>query len=126
MKEKFKYTYDNTNNIVFKNYFGKVRVYDIIQSWDFAFTNNLFPSNVKRFILNYRKASIEFNTKSHIDISSYYQERISMFRDSKIAIIVNTPEATAISVLFSTLDDGYQSKPFSTVKAAKSWVLQLH
>jgi len=122
-KKKFNYSYNKKNQVVLKRYCGIINVQDITNSWDFAINTQLFPKTIKRFILDYRSAQLDFNRESHLQIASYYQERLFFFRKSRIAILVTDPTLTAITVLFGTLDNDYQSKPFSTEKAALKWVM---
>jgi hypothetical protein len=122
-EKKFNYIYDNINQVVYKRYYGIISIEDITSSWNFAFGAKLFPEFTKRFILDYRLAQLDFNEEIHMQIASYYQEKLSVFRESRIAIIVTDPIFTAISVLFGTLDHNYLSKPFSTEKEALKWVL---
>lgn len=80
-KTKFNYKYDKKNQVVLKRYHGIISVQDITSSWDFAINTQLFPKTIKRFILDYRSAQLDFNRESHLQIAFYYQKRSFFFEN---------------------------------------------
>lgn len=123
MDQKFKYYYDDSIRIMFKYYYGPISIEDIESSWDFAFENEIIPKNVKGFILDYQHASFDFNVEMHTNIPNFYKKHLEVFGDKKIAIITVQPKDIVIPVLVSNNDDGYISRPFSTLQSAILWVL---
>ena len=124
MKEKYKYVYDNSTNILYKYYYGSITLEDIFSSWDYAISNNLIPENTRGFILDYRNANFEFNLKEYTKIADYYKNHIEVFGNHKIAIITQNPKDVVVPALVESKDDGYFSKPFYTHEAAIRWVLR--
>lgn len=59
----------------------------------------------------------------YLQIAEFYQRRIDIFIDLKIAIINDNPQDIVIPILVKTQEDGYMSKPFSIFKVAIKWVL---
>lgn len=123
MDRKFKYQFDDSLGIMFKYYYGPIDIEDIESSWEYAFKNKLIPKNVKGFILDYQNASFNFDVDKHTTIPNFYKKHLEVFGGKKIAIITVHPKDIVIPVLVSTNDDGYISRPFSTLESAILWVL---
>lgn len=123
VKEKFKYSFDNSTGILYKEYFGIISLKEIYSSWDYAINNNIIPAETIGFILEYQKATFDFEIKLYSKIADYYRDHIEIFQGRKIAIISENPKDVAVMMLIKTKDKEYTSKPFSTLKAAKEWIL---
>jgi len=124
MKKKFAYQFDGSTNILYKHYFGMITLEDIYSSWDYAINNNIIPAGTRSFILDYRDASFDINVKEYHKIADYYADHLEVFKNSKIAIITQTPKDVVIPALVETKDKGYVSKPFYSIEAATDWVLK--
>ncbi|MDA3928671.1 MAG: hypothetical protein PF541_06895 [Prolixibacteraceae bacterium] len=123
MKSKFKYQFDNSLGILFKTYYGSITIDDIESSWKYAFENGLIPKEKKGFILDYRNSNFNIKIEEHIAIAYFYKKHIDIFGNYKIAIITHDPKDIVVPILVESQDDGYRSKPFSTLEAAIEWVL---
>ncbi len=123
MKGKFKYNFDRSNGVMYKRYFGPITLGDITSSWLFAFENNLIPKNANGFILDYSNAIFSIDIGSHHKIADFYKDHLNVFGGKKIAIVATIPQNVVVPILVNTKDDGYISKPFSTLNAALNWVL---
>lgn len=124
MGAKFEYEFDSKTNILHKTYYGSISMEEIESSWKYAFNNGLIPKDVKGFILDYRNANFDINIEKHIEISDFYKKFIEIFGGLKIAIITENPKDIVIPVMVNTKDEGYSSRPFSTVEAAIVWILR--
>ncbi len=122
MNKNYDYNYDEEHKVLIKNYYGTITLEDIINSWRFAFENDLIIKGCKGCILDYRNAEMNIEAKVSKQISSFYRENISYFKNQKIAILTNKPHDTMVSMLFRREDIGYESRPFSTFKAALDWI----
>lgn len=120
---KFKYKFNSSKCILFKYYYGSITIADIKSSWEHAFENNIIPKDTKGFILDFQNATFEIEIDEHIEIADFYKNHIDIFGDIKIAMLSNEPRDVAILILVESKNDGYYSKPFSTVEAATRWVL---
>ena len=109
--------------ILFKYYYGLISVEDIKNSWIDAIAKKQVPDNVRGFVLDYRKAHFDLDPRRHIEISAFYKENLRVFGGKRIAIVCESPNDIVIPILFQTKDFGYESMPFSTMKAAENWVL---
>lgn len=123
MKDKFKYSFDNKTEILYKYYFGVITLEDITSSWDDAIREGLIPENTKGFILDYRQATFQIELNETSGIADYYHSHLEIFGEKKIAIITKSPEQVMVPSLVELKDDGYSSRPFYTLSAAVSWVL---
>lgn len=123
MNEKFKYEFDTETGILFKYYYGSIRLEDIFSSWDYAIENNLIPPQKKGFLLDYRNASFDIKLSDYVKIPEYYVKHLDVFGDQKIAILTQSVQDVAIPTLVETKDHKYQSRPFYTIEAALKWVL---
>jgi hypothetical protein len=123
MEQKFLYQFDSQTGIVFKNYFGKITIDDIENSWLYGFNHNLIPPNTEGFVLDYREAFFEILIEEYIKIPLFYTQHLDVFGEKKIAIVTDNPKDVVIPVLVQMKDKGYASQPFSTLEAAIYWVL---
>lgn len=123
MKTKFEYFFDKDSGILYKNYFGPITIQDIWESWDHAIENKLIPEEVKGIILDYREASFDIKLSEYYKIAEYYKNHIDVFRNYKIAIVTQSQKDVMIPTLVESKDDGYISRPFYSIDAARRWVL---
>lgn len=123
MDKKFEYHFNQELGILFKTYFGAITIKDIENSSKYAFENNLIPKENKGFILDYRNSHFDIALDKYNEIPNFYKKHLNIFGNFKIAIITEEPKDTVIPVLVALDDDGYASKPFSTMEAAIAWVL---
>lgn len=123
MEEKFKYHFNNSMGILFKTYYGLISIEDIESSWEYAFENDLIPKEKKGFILDYRNSNFNIKVEEYTAIVNFYKKNIDIFGNYKIAILTEEPRDIVVPILVETLDEGYSSRPFSTLEAAIDWVL---
>lgn len=123
MEKKFEYSFNKSLGILFKTYFGVITIEDIESSWEYAFENGLIPKDKKGFILDYRNSSFNIKLEEHVAIANFYRKHIDVFGNYKIAVVTEDPKDIVVPILVESKDDGYSSRPFTTLKAAIAWVL---
>lgn len=123
MDKKFRYEFDRSSGILYKYYYGLIDIEDIKSSWEYAFENNLIPKEIKGFILDYRESNFNIKIDKHTAIADFYKKHLDIFGNKKIAIITQNPRDIVIPILVKKKDEGYQSRPFSTLESAVKWVL---
>ena len=123
MGDKIKYRFDESTGIMYKYYFGTIRLKDIVSSWDDAISKKIIPENTKGFILDYTKANFDIEVSETNGIADYYRQHLDVFGAKKIAIITQTPSDTIFPIMVEKKDSGYSSHPFYTLEAAIDWVL---
>ncbi len=122
--DKIKYFFDEKNKILYKYYSGLISLEDIFSSWNLAIENDLIPKNIKGFILDYKKASFDFEVKLYGNIADYYQNHLNIFGGLKIAIVSELPRDVAILMLFKSKSNGYFINPCYSHEAALNWILR--
>lgn len=116
---------EEESGILVKEYIGAIGVDQIKESWKYAFRQNLIPPDVKGFILDYRKANFNIKDIEYLEIPKFYKEHLDIFGNQRIAIITENSKDVVIPMLVTSWDEGYQSKAFTTIEAARLWVLRL-
>ncbi len=124
MSNSVDYKYDSINGIMYKIHYGDIDIEIIKNSWEWAYSNKIIPENTTKFILDYREASLIINPRNAEDIPNYYIQNPQYFAGKKFAIISDDPKNLVISTLVRKKDEGYDSKPFSTIEAAIIWLNQ--
>ncbi|HPH15596.1 MAG TPA: hypothetical protein PK029_00370 [Bacteroidales bacterium] len=123
--EKFIYVYNNDEKILYKSYFGNITIYDITSSWDIAIEQQLIPQGTIGVINNFLEARFDFNSLNDFKkIPEYYQQNLNTFSGLRFAIVTVSPKDMVVPVLVKEYDKGYESRPFSTVEAARQWILE--
>ena len=123
INEKVTIQFSPSLGIFFKHYYGIISLEDIRSSWEQIFYTDLIPSETKGFVVDYRNAVMNIPPGQHARIAEYYKEHLEVFNNRKIAVLTENPQNVVISILVESKDEGYQSKPFSTMEAAVRWVL---
>jgi len=119
-----KYRYDQSEGILYKSYIGPVSFEYFVSTWKDAFDSGEVPQGIKRYVIDYSSASFNVKVSEYIKIAEFYKEHIDYFRGSRIAVIVSSPQDIVIPILVETKDDGYSSKTFTTLEAARKWALR--
>ncbi len=126
MSDICKYEFHPELNILFKNYYGPISIEDIFSSWEYAINNDIIMSDIKGFILDFRKATFDFKIERFIEIVDFYRSNLDTFQGKKIALISTNPSDLVVPILFNAKDKGYVSKSFSTQEASIEWLLNTH
>jgi hypothetical protein len=124
MSDICKYEFHPELNILFKNYYGPISIEDIFSSWEYAINNDIIPSDLKGFILDFREATFDFKTERFIEIVDFYKRSLDTFLGKKVALISTNPSDLVVPILFNSKDKDYVSKSFSTREAAIEWLLK--
>jgi hypothetical protein len=121
---KIQFDFDTTQRIFYKHYSGKITYSDFESSWLYAIQNQIFPLETKGFLLDYRKATLAVSLNEAYKIADFFLSHLQVFGNKKIAFITSTPEQIVIPMLLREYDFNYQSRPFSTIEAAESWIVE--
>ncbi|MBG0782474.1 MAG: hypothetical protein H0S84_09425 [Bacteroidales bacterium] len=122
MTKNYAYYFDPETRIMYKFYYGEIRIDDITTSWDDAVKREIIPKETIGFVLEYRKARLLIPVSYYKHIPVYYRKHPEIFSGKRIAILTTNPKDIVIPLLVETEDHGYQSKPFSTEEAAIKWI----
>lgn len=124
MRPELKYNYDAATGIFYKYYYGTITLRDIITSWEESIKNKTIPKETKGFLLDYRNANLEMDIEENLKIAEFYKNHLDIFGNLRIAVVTVNPRDVVIPILVKAHDEGYLSRPFSTVEAALTWVLE--
>lgn len=108
--------------ILYKRYYGLISLENIMQSWLKAMNENLIPQDALGFVLDYRKAHFNFDPRRHTELTDFYREHSKVFSNRRIAFVTVSPDDIVYPILIQTQDNGFESRPFSTMEAATDWV----
>ncbi|MFP4059332.1 MAG: hypothetical protein ACOC2F_08490 [Bacteroidota bacterium] len=121
-RHKFLYEYDSESKIMTKRYQGFIDIEDIEKSWDAGFNNGILKYDIKGFILDYRRANFDIKAHEYKKILNFYKQHHDFFARFKFAIITNNPTDITIPILVESDEEGYNTRPFTTIEAAVEWV----
>jgi len=121
---KIRFKFDTDQKIFYKQYSGEISYNDFEASWLFAIQNHKFPSETRGFLLDYRQATLAVSLNEAYKIADFFIKNLHIFSNKKIAFIASTPEQIIIPMLLHEYDFNYQSRPFSTIEAAESWIIE--
>jgi len=117
------FNFDATQKIFYKHYSGEVTYLDFESSWLNVIQNYVFPTETKGFLLDCRNAMFKFSLNEAYKIADFFISHLNIFGNKKIAFIASTPEQIIVPMLLLEYDFNYQSRPFSTIEAAESWII---
>ncbi len=120
---KVEYTYENINGkgIMIRKFYGKIEVDDIINSFIYIIDNKLFKDDCIGVISDFCNAAIDMEAKDFKEVINYIKQN-SKFNNMKFATVVDTPNKSIFPLLAQTELD-VQVRPFSTIEAAKEWII---
>lgn len=122
MNQKAKCQYDAENKIFHKHYFGNIGLADMLFSWENIINKNLIPKNTKRFILDYRKATLTIPPQTAKDIAAFYSKHADIFSHSQVAMIMENPNDVIFPILVNDELAIVNFKPFYTMEGAMDWL----
>ena len=120
--KNYTYYFDKNNCILFKKYVGDITLEDIYSSWTKIILDKIIPGETLGIVVDYRKAHFQFEVNKYYLISNFYKDNIETFGNRKIAILSQRPRDMAVLILVQLDDEGYSTKPFSSLKAAIQWI----
>lgn len=90
----------------------------------------LSPPEIKKGLMNYIAVISDYRgTDLHIGfddfskLANFLHENINLFKNLKMAQIIDTP-LIAFPIYFGEQYPEFKTRPFSTIEAAKDWILQ--
>jgi hypothetical protein len=118
----FAFSFDNSRRIFYKYYSGIVSYNDFESSWLYIIQNQFIPIEARGILLDYREAMVKSPIEEALRISTFFSVNLQIFKNKKIAFVTSTPEQIVLPVLINEYGSSYQSRPFSTIEAAESWI----
>lgn len=110
------------NDVIIRSFKGEFKVECLIESWDHIIDNKLIEEHTVGVISDYRKCVINFNMESLKTLNKYIYDHSHIIGEIKMAQVINTP-MIIYAMLFSADNETHNIKAFSTMSAAKKWML---
>ena len=110
-------------SILIRDFAGKVGVDEIIESWKYLITNNMISDATKGIINNISSCALHMNMESFKILINYLKTQ-DLLKKTKLAVICENPKTIVFPALGESKEDELKIKPFSTMNAAVSWVLE--
>lgn len=106
--------------VIIRSFHGNVEITEVLDSFVYM-RDSLIGQNVIGVVTNFESAKLNFRLP---DIKKVIQHINSepMYKNIKLAIIVDTPAKTVFPIVAQTLLKEAKLKPFTTVKAAMYWI----
>jgi len=117
------YGLDKQGRILSINYTGIITFKDLEENWISVINQNLIHENIRGFILDCRNAIMEIELAEISKLSGFFKRNITVFEKKRFAYVTQSPEQIILPLLLQEDDYNYESRPFSTTRAAIEWVL---
>lgn len=114
--------FDIVRKIFIKVYVGKISLDFIIQTWNDNISGGIIPKETKRFIIDYSEATIDFSKELIGELADFYKSHNDLFGQSKMAMIMVTPDQVVFPYLLEMQGIDFEIKTFFTRKAATDWL----
>jgi len=114
--------YNREKEIFFKSYHGEIYLNDVFDSWNSIIENELKNLYVKKYIIDYRNAQMQFKPNDIKAIAEFLCSKKKEFKGSFLALVVNSPEKVVFPhlILYEKID--FYVHAFDTVEAAISFL----
>lgn len=109
-------------SILIRDFVGKVRVNDIIESWDHIIADKLIRDSTKGIINNLTACDLCMDMEGFKTLMAYLKKQ-EYLKNVKLAVLCNDPKTIVFPALGESKEPELNIKPFSTEDAAVSWVL---
>ena len=110
------------DSILVRDFIGEVSVKEIIESWEYLIGNNLIKDSTKGVINNLLGCDLCMDMDSFKILISFLKQQKHLSR-IKLAVVCDKPETIVFPALGERKEPELHIKPFSTMDAAVSWVM---
>jgi hypothetical protein len=119
-------SYNREENIIYVKRLDEIGIQDLLTyinriDQDFQHLGNLY------ILDDFRNSTSKYEANDFPDLIGEIQKRIFKYNEVRLAIVVDVPFDTALSILYEELSkaiENYNYRTFSTMEAAKSWLKQ--
>jgi len=105
-----------------RKFSGVLKIDEIINTWKYLIENKLKHKKYKGIINDFTNARLEMEIDDVEQLMNLFKENIDIFKDLKLAVIMSSPE-NIVFPAFAQNNSTFKIKPFSTISAAKDWML---
>lgn len=109
-------------SILIREFWGKVDVDEIIDSWNYLIDNKLITLSTKGVINDLNHCELIMNIAGFKRLTQYMKQQ-EILRKIKLAAVCNNPTTIVFPTLGEEEENDLKIKPFTTMNAAVSWAL---
>jgi len=109
-------------SILIRDFYGKIGVDDIIDSWKFIVENRLLTDSIKGVINNLTSCELNMELPDFEKLISFLKKQ-EYLMGVRLAVICTDPRMIIFPVLGEKIISEIKIKPFSTVDAGIEWIL---
>lgn len=115
-----KHHFDDENKVLTRSFYGKVNMKGIIDTWEADIKNNVVTRDLKAIINDFTTGVNIAEMSDQKDIAAFYNKNKELFRDIKIAVVLNARNVS-ISLFFERENPDHMHRSFATLEAAEQW-----
>jgi len=110
------------DSIFIREFYGKIKLNEILKSWVFLSEKILVDSSVKGLINNLLEAELEVDINDFEFIISQII-KLNFNKKIKIAVITVNPKTIVFPIMAESYNKDLNIKTFSSIEAAENWIL---
>ncbi|MCF6356485.1 MAG: hypothetical protein L3J54_01650 [Draconibacterium sp.] len=108
--------------ILVRDFIGKVNEDDIVKSWGFVIENKMITPTIKGVINNLVGCELNMDMNGFKVVIEYFKKH-KQFKDIKLAVVCDSPGKLVFPMLGEHRYTNIQIRPFSSVEAAVNWII---
>lgn len=117
------YSVEKESGILIQHFRGPVNMDDIIAGWDSLFRRNIVNHNLSGIISDYTFASLEVEMKDLLSMKKFFLSNAKLLKNLRLAQVIDSPKIV-LPQLFENENPDFSTRAFSTLDAAKKWILE--
>ena len=110
------------DNILVRDFIGKVSVEDIVKSWEYIIENKMITPTIKGVVNNLMGCELNMDMNGFSTVIEYLKKH-NEFKGIKLAVVCDLPGNLVFPMLGEHRYKDIKIKPFSSVKAAVNWII---
>ena len=119
----YEITCTEENNYIIRVFHGTLSISDIFSSWEYLIEEKLKRNNYIGVINDFSDSKLNMSTNDIEQLMKLLKNNFKIFVKLKLAVITTSP-GNIIFPLLAQRNSPFNIQAFSTVSAAKKWMLQ--
>lgn len=117
--------YNSEGTILFRKVIKDcVDIDEVLDSWNKIVNGNYINENVVGIINDMQLTKLKIDVSSLESIINIFRKYNDVFRNIKIAVVVNTPKNTVLPMFAeSEYSEEFKIRPFYKIENAEKWIL---
>lgn len=116
------FEFDHKSGILIRTFKGIVTINDLLDSWKYIIEQELCSGDFKGVITDFRETDFQVEMIELRVLDAFFKENMESICHLSIAQIIDSPKI-AFPILLAKQYPHLRLKAFSTLKAAKEWIL---